>query len=814
MAKRLHAEFFSQNGTEYDIELYDSSFVGTSQEVITHDLQIRWESEGDMPLEPLKASKASFSIVNNSAAVDAFLTSMKSGNEDDFQMVIRKNGSLFWAGVVLIDLLSWADTPKNRVVTIQAIDGIGRLKDIPFTWASDTANPDTNTLLKYVYEILEYNNLSTYWGASDAYFYESCEFYDTQITTPAATDSPFLLTRCERTLFLTNDVLRTIPTSKLVPTINFALPTYRNIRGTSNVGWKRIDSAINEYKPITCGDALAAIMQLMCCRIMMSDGAYHIQQLRNFDGATYNRRLITKGLTVSSAANFSHRQTEGTDVKRAAGGVWTYLPPLNLATVLYTPPPIMRYDGGSEEPLDSATTPITRTMNIGTVRGGSGTGRTMKVYAHIRNDKNVLRNNSKLTIDIQIKCGTYRVKSTQAAKNVIEWTTVGTDKVTREQRVGTSYGWAGHTDIWFEFETPEIPFTKETGCTIDFTYTLTSINASSPNAKLVIKPEAAETLIESDRNQNALFEVNNPNTQNSKRIDFGNLGLVDRDDPSTANNIEIYDGTSWEESGLWDCGYPTDYTLHQGVPMEAVSLQRTPNDVFQGPIFVPASYSGKDCVYPHMTYYYDTTTYWFNGGTWICNHDRMQGEWVQYTFNSGSMSPVVNKSNQGGDINPDDWNAPRISNKDEYDRDWWDDQQLAEIKTNTGTGSVTSIAVVSLDRDLRDGDTLTIIDPYTNTIMDTCTVNGNQTSGATSITVNSFTPSQDLYVGALVTWKKSDIRESEIIRAKDYLITTSTTVPTASTQIGADGAILNPNDGYLYYDAGGGTYRITGTLLT
>ena len=58
MGVQLSSEFYSDNGGSYDVEIYNESFAGTTKVVVTNDLKITYESQGDDIMEALKASHA------------------------------------------------------------------------------------------------------------------------------------------------------------------------------------------------------------------------------------------------------------------------------------------------------------------------------------------------------------------------------------------------------------------------------------------------------------------------------------------------------------------------------------------------------------------------------------------------------------------------------------------------------------------------------------------------------------------------------------------------------------------------------------
>lgn len=796
MGVQIEGGFYSENGGNYDISIYNDSFVGSSESVTVTGLEIMYESPDDEILEPLKASRCSFRFLNNSAAVDTFITNLVNGKEDQFKIVVEKQNDLFWCGVVLIDQVSFEDKPKARVVEITAIDGIGRLQEIEF----DYNTSDTNTMLKYIYECLEYNDLSQYWGVNDAYFKESCDVYDTQMTNTGTSYSPLLQTRFSRFLLLTDEVTgERVVTRTLTSgaTARITLPTYR---------------------PLMCSDVLRAILQITCCRMFMSDGVYYIQQIHNFSASSYNERSIKKDLTVASYQTVSHRIEEGTDVIREGNCRWTYLAPLQQTRLDSIPISTLAQSGGGILTLDNTGSKI-QEVQLGTLKGGSGSGKSLK----IRLSFNVPFTGSSLPtimeMSLNIEAGSYRLYSTPQKPDIVKWTTTGTDRVTRQ----FTYRDLAKTSeiIYIDIDTPEMPFASEANCELSVEWSSLGTWAGSNFIK--IHPIQISLLTDGELIQESQYVVINQNAtdvkQYSKVIDYGipllndySLGL------SSQNTFEVNStGSTWVFSDVWNAGYSSNESLVKTLCLEAMSLQNIAVEVLQGTIKVPKSLVG---VVPHtplfwQTYYYGSDTYFMNGGTLNCVTDEFTGSYVQYVQTKTSLSIV---ENNGDGVAYDRNIKIGTPKKDAFDPDKWTrnamytivNKQLSTLdgSISTSGGAITSLAVTSLDRKLYVDDQIIIVHPVNNRIMDTFVLSADAVASAVSISVDSKTPSEDLPDGALIMFNEQTIKDSGIFR------TTNSSTPPAGG-FGGDGAIqIGLSDGNLYYQSNGDTYIVSGIIKT
>jgi len=221
-----------------------------------------------------------------------------------------------------------------------------------------------------------------------------------------------------------------------------------------------------------------------------------------------------------------------------------------------------------------------------------------------------------------------------------------------------------------------------------------------------------------------------------------------------------------------------------------------------------------------LCYYYDSNSYVFNGGTMNCNRDELNGEWFEFTQDKSGLSIVSNDTDGYIYKGDDKVGLPKKGTYDpkKYNRDAMFtliNKTLANTDTayTVSGGAITSISIDSLDRDIYEDDVIEIVHPVTLRSMDSFTLSADATSSATSLSVVSQTPAEDLPAGCLVMFDfQKTIESGGLIRGTD-IVTLETTVPT-SGGFGIGNVIRNPGDGHLYYSDGTDTYKITGTTVT
>lgn len=793
MGVQLSSEFYSDNGGSYDVEIYNESFAGTTKVVVTNDLKITYESQGDDIMEALKASRCSFTLVNDSTEVDTFIANLVAGNEDQFKLVVKKQNNLEWCGVILVDQVSWEDMPKPRLLTITAIDGIGRLADIEFDFATTDTNPAQSTMLDYIFEALEYNDLSQYWGGTDAYFKESCEFYDTQIATTGTSVSPLLKTRCDRYLFVTDEVIgeKDMVRSTAVGTRTITVPAYR---------------------PVMCSEVINSILTMFSCRMFISGGSYHIQQVRNFSTSSYNQRSISKTLSVLSFQTVSPRQTEGTEWQRLGDCRWTYLTPLQEVVLDSIPRISVAQSGGGINELNTLTTPLVQEVDLGTLKGGSGSGNSMNIRLgfHVPYPANSLP--TLLELEVEFKADNYRLFSPAQKPDYVVWTTTATDRVNRQ----FSYSDLSNSEgiIYIDIATPEFPFASKTLCEVVATWT-TRGTWSSANY-IDIYPMILTLLKDERISQDEQVQIINPRTQNSKIQKIPVPLLSDITAGITSKNtFEVNStGSTWVFSDEWAAGYTTDTNLVKTMCLETMSLQDRPVKVLQGTIKVPLGLVSGTPQMPRFSevYYYESDTFFFNGGTLNCRTDEFNGEWLQFVQNKSGLT-VEAEDGDGYVYRGDDKvGTPKKNGQgnDKWNRDAMlsiVNKQLATLDGDllVGDGTTTTINIDSLDRDIYIDDEIIFLHPVNMRQMgDPFTLSADGTAGDSTLTVDSQAPLEDIPSGALVMFTFRRLVDSEFFR------TTYTGTPGTGGFLGNGAMVVHKTDEKFYYQSNGKTFFVEG----
>ena len=162
MALRLYSEFHSSTDRLFKIEIHDSNYSGDPESfvVASDGFTLNYSGETDDIVSPIIGSSCTINAYNTNNAFDTFINALKSYQESRFTVRIYaeynaiEDGlvmsyydtieppdgglALYWAGIIMQDLVTVEDTSKPYVFSITATDGIGFLANKEYTGVSNT----------------------------------------------------------------------------------------------------------------------------------------------------------------------------------------------------------------------------------------------------------------------------------------------------------------------------------------------------------------------------------------------------------------------------------------------------------------------------------------------------------------------------------------------------------------------------------------------------------------------------------------------------------------------------------------------------
>jgi hypothetical protein len=341
MGVRIRNQFYSERGRYYRVEIHDSDYVGS---VLTDfedsGFEIDWSGESDNIIEPIKSSTCSFTLINDfSTDFNAFRNDLATAAEDEFKLVIYLwDGAawdLYWCGVIMTDLVDWGNDTPNTDFVIQAKDGLNRLSEIEFTNINSSPfTTEPQTFMYIIEKCLAKNGLASF--HSGDYIKVSIDWNDTQ-------QSLAVPTRILENVRIWGDLLR---------------------KDQPEDSIKR-----NDYDAMTCRDVLSNLLQIFAARIIYSEGAYHIQQISNFNADTYTESRYNSSGVYGTNGSVTNKKSTGSDFIVASGGTFGYY--AGLSKTKLTARGYLDVKGAYINTLqvDKDDTSETKTLQLGTLIG-------------------------------------------------------------------------------------------------------------------------------------------------------------------------------------------------------------------------------------------------------------------------------------------------------------------------------------------------------------------------------------------------------------------------------------------------------------
>lgn len=263
MAIRLRSEFTDWHGIDWKIDISDSDYFGSVATFVTiannGGIEFsRTMQDGDQPFfSPLITTSVNIYMsteVNGAANADvnSFVAALPNGKENQFQCVIYRNNVRYFIGMILTDGVSYVDEAPTTI-TIQATDGLMRLEQIPFTFATTAPNPQY-PLGRYIQEALKFCAFESYFTNTETYIRSTISWRANE----------------QRNL---NDVL----TDARLPKNTF------------------IDDE-ETGEPVNCLDAIRIVLKAVGANIRFEEGSWFISQFSNLaytNVATYDYSKTT-----------------------------------------------------------------------------------------------------------------------------------------------------------------------------------------------------------------------------------------------------------------------------------------------------------------------------------------------------------------------------------------------------------------------------------------------------------------------------------------------------------------------------------------
>lgn len=614
MALRLQGGFTSvQTELTYVVNVHDSEYSGT---VIPFDLTRdglveSFDHDDKGRNHVLMTSGMEVRMIVKTAAIEDFIEDVVNSAEGRFLLEVLRGGEKYWYGYILPDQFTIQDIPRTvgAVLSLKAIDGIGRLKQIDYNNAG-TSYSGKATFLDHLYNILAKIGFEDFYGATDPYLISYLDWWEENHTYDTSTD-PFALSRFNHQALI------------------------------------KVDSS-GDVVYTTAYDALKELVKVWGCRFLFSDGTYKLIQVNSYktDGNTKVLRIYdkSKGFTTESTADFGdwnkwtgnlNRFQDGTYDCYHNRGNFKYYAALRQAEVQYE-----HFATDNLIPGQIWTQATAQTATFADIDFNDGAARLLfTAEIESRADWTDVTELEILTywFQIQYRVGDYYLvrgytfNAGQYVYKPFEWTTT-----------------PGYVDIFTEYmytndfpRYTEVSFVSpplEEGGLLQVTITRAGayntvgeqvFTTSSDFTPYYIWSDVAvqimvEGNLQDQTNIKLYTATNSAGSSNSKVEEIKTL-IGDGPSLNTFGAIEVYDGAQWVASSAWRKGNSGSYVeFGQLLANEIVAGQKKAVLRYLGTI------TGDYAAHHRLRRVRPSTVenYMFIGGRHNIHQDTWEGEWV------------------------------------------------------------------------------------------------------------------------------------------------------------------------------------------
>lgn len=616
MGTRYHATFESTTERNvYRVEIDDAAFSGVSTEftLAAPGFQITYEGDGNNLFEgQIRSSRATIFPTPETSGAASFFENLTANQETDLVVRIYKNGStmadLFWIGTVLPDLNIYPKEHRPYIYSLTAVDGLGRLENFEFEYATNSANPEWVNMHDMFVEALKYTGLWEHFAITDTFIRFSEEWYDVnQITTR----STFATTQCRRLNLLDN---------------------YNPLQPT-------------DLKALNCKEVIKAMLIMCGAMIEFSRGSYRVFTVTNAADASiteYSYAYDGVSIVYLSSATVAPQLTIGTNTadppRVLAGANWAYRRPLlqcRVETESITS--VAVYKAYSTAALNVNAGNFDATLNTkdmllsGTIKVDSGGAKYGKIVW-------------------LITCGAYTLAKNTS--NELEWLTTlaGSVPLTTDVQYNPLVSSTVQT-LTFKLAIPALPVSSSSDIVIQGAYT--KYTGGWGSGRAYVSPSWTTSdfavdlqLIQGSGTTDVVY--NHPvyaNVENTDGPDNSITQVVTNrfcdGSKYRLQALKVYNGAAYVYSTAWRIGTPagTGVTLTDRLAYTVVSYQKDGygQKVLQGGII-----GDIDSVHCPVI---NSAVYWFIAGTFTALTDTLDGEWILLSFDNTGLNLTTGNTN-------------------------------------------------------------------------------------------------------------------------------------------------------------------------
>jgi len=310
---RATAEFQSDRGRYYKIEIYDEDWTGASESfnVDGDGFQLKYDGNGKNRWFGMMASTLSFTFFVENATHNTFMTEIATRDQGKIRVKVLTGTTstptdVFWVGTVLPDVGNFTDESFPTKHKLVAVDGLSLLKGIAFDRDVYQTDDFLYTFLNVIQNMLVvYTNTNDFFGATD-------NFVKTMVGWEEDTMNKTSIT--------------------IDPLVRSAIQPRRAFIDVSNEGQ---DVSVDAYT------VLEQICKCWGARIFQADGIWNFIQPDVYEqqpttGAFGFVIYRKSGSTVNSSGSFNEAKAiDDTNIYYLAGRTTKYMTPFRTVKMEY-----------------------------------------------------------------------------------------------------------------------------------------------------------------------------------------------------------------------------------------------------------------------------------------------------------------------------------------------------------------------------------------------------------------------------------------------------------------------------------------------
>ena len=724
--KRFHSPYVSERGTPYNIEIWDTAYVGASTlfDPGGNGFTIHWSGEAQERLTEIIGSECTITMNLITATHDGFLTDLVSSAEGRFFLKITYGATpaLFWGGVILADNSQLPDEYHPQF-EISAVDGLGALKSLPYKNGTVAYFGDVRIGQHVVNCLKKLSYIADFFPVGNTLLKISVDWWESTMGAVTSTTDPF----------------------------------YKS--WIDHATWWDYDNK-GQQKFLSCYDVLKHIMTAFGARIYQVEGSFWIEQIsyRNsgsFYARKYDSTLTLLGVDTATGSNTLNQTATGAKIATVE---YEWYPAL-----LYASCENLKYNRRNLLAGHTVTQSTAQIQTYNTVDSNSSNS-SLRLTGNLRlNIKNVTYagstvDNLILIFAAKIKVGSdsvfrnYNVSNFQVNYLAAAW---ATDSISNWVYIGQSIWPTPASGATVHYDAPLLYITPPLTATgyLEFDLNLVAIQKFDGTS---VAPGDFNISYTLDDARIEVYNFNAPDIDEDSVYHFATnddgptntvhyaceTRIGDSTNPNTVGRIKVgATSSSLTSAAGWGAGSDARSSiLGDLLSLTILKGQLIPTQKMSGTLY------GLFRLW--RTYIDSESRIWLmSGGTFVGQHDQIDGEWFRLNYGLGGVSATPEKKK----YDPNPHLPPSAPGGSGNNNGIGTNTELSikppgtvllPVATTTlsaakSAGAVTSIPITNTlaALDFYVGDLIALFNPVTNTF-DTLTVTASSAGGETSIAVS------------------------------------------------------------------------------